>query len=611
MKNIRLILAIITTAAAIVSCSKDNVSQEIEKPSEKEQPSEEKQPSEPGVLTAIVENTKTYLVPDSAEETSYNVVWNNKDRISTLQGSDQGIYITNCEDGSSSATFTYESGAPVSPGTFNAYYPSETVQNGTLVWPERQKYREYAGGPMVSAGNNADADGNAMLKFKHLGGVIRFKLNTTEEFKVKSAMMTATEPLSGTFTVNEGKAEINASSGIVVLDFDNSVTVDDTNTGVFCFSVPEGDYSNLAFYFLGEDGKMVIAKKTSGTLGIKRGVVTKISASGVTPALSTEQGSNCFIFYNGDAPINIKLMGEYHSGTWIPLALGGAASAEVVWESDCTIVDKDVTKTVNPIITSVSYSNGTLNITPTGNGGNAVVAVKDNKGTIIWSYHIWVPSTKIGDITYNSKTFMDRDLGARAIPTTVQNDYQYGGTYYQKGRKDPIPGHSWQGGNYSIKKWYITASSKPDNHMVTTVYSLDTGTPSVENTIQNLLTLYKNPCTDLSWLKDGNKSINDPCPKGYRVPKKESEMPLLPGGNFTHDRIYKNNNGFIALKGYGYTSLNDVINTGSVWCAYVSYWAAEGDFQSRSSNDQSSNSWNLINYNLASAIRCIKETASN
>lgn len=610
MKNIRLILAIITTAAAIVSCSKDNVSQEIEKPSEKEQPSEEKQPSEPGVLTAIVENTKTYLVPDSAEETSYNVVWNNKDRISTLQGSDQGIYITNCEDGSSSAKFTHESGAPVSPGTFDAYYPSETVQNGTLVWPERQKYREYAGGPMVSAGNNADADGNAMLKFKHLGGVIRFKLNTTEEFKVKSAMMTATEPLSGTFTVNEGKAKINASSGIVVLDFDNSVTVDDTNTGVFCFSVPEGKYSNLAFYFLGEDGRMIIAKKTSGTLDITRGVVTRISATGVTPALSTEQGSNCFIFYNGDAPININLMGEYHSGTWIPLALGGAASAEVVWESDCT--DSAKTDDHN-IISSATYSGGKIEVTPTGTAGNAVIAIKNHKGRIIWSYHIWVPSTQIGDdITYNSHKFMDRDLGAKvkADPNNASNgtDKLAGGTLYQNGRKDPLPGFycvNW--GSYSL--WYIYKPADTATKEFKSVFSLNlTDEPSVENTIQNVFVVFNKTCSELSWMRNnGKKSVSDPCPNGYRVPEK-NEIGQWPAGTV------RNNVWSCTLNtpySFGIKLYNNDFWTGSGTNNYIPFWSADGNVQAGNSQGIRPNWLNTTANVLGAAIRCIKETASN
>ena len=614
MKNIRLILAIVASVFVVVSCCKADVIQENEKQSEKEQPSDKEQPSVPGVLTAIVEDTKTYLIPNS-EETSYNVVWNNGDRISTLQDGKQGCYITDCQTGSSSATFAFKSGTGVSEGSFDAYYPSEIVQNGTLVWPEHQNYMEYAGGPMISAENEADDQGNATLKFKHLGGVIRFKLNTTEDFTVKAAMVKANEALSGSFTIEDGKAKITATSGMIVMDFDEGVTVNSTTTGIFCFAVPAGTYSGLAFTFLGTDGRMFTAKlKQENTLTVDRGVVTKIAASGVTPALSTEQGSNCYIFYQGGAPITIDLMGEYNSGTWIPLALCGA-SAEVVWESDCT--DRKVNVAITDIISSAEYSNGRLTIKPTGNTGNAIVAVKNKDNKIIWSYHIWVPSTTVGNITYSSKSFMDRDLGVVTIPPKTYSATipVFGGTLYQYGRKDPIVGCYLSNNASAVNHvWTYKCGSNTyyhaDKSVTADLYDIDRTTqPTVENTIKNVMTLYRYSCSELTWSSSTTKTIFDPCPDGYRVPTSD-EFSALPAIS-TNNKTYYNGE-FICGQFYGIRITNNGYYAGSATNNFWPYWDASGKYQSRGTAG-ATHSWMNNNSDtetskmLAAFIRCIKE----
>ena len=73
--------------------------------------------------------------------------------------------------------------------------------------------------------------------------------------------------------------------------------------------------------------------------------------------------------------------------------------------------------------------------------GNAVIAVKDINGNILWSWHIWVCDDEITAHDHINPAnevvaqIMDRNLGAlNNEPMDVDNR----GMFYQWGRKDPF-----------------------------------------------------------------------------------------------------------------------------------------------------------------------------
>lgn len=91
--------------------------------------------------------------------------------------------------------------------------------------------------------------------------------------------------------------------------------------------------------------------------------------------------------------------------------------------------------------------------------GNAVIAAYDGSGTILWTWHIWMPASRPADIRSGRRTVQDRHLGATQVPTISQTgtglqfvDYKGNtstsneavwstfGFLYQWGRKDPIMG---------------------------------------------------------------------------------------------------------------------------------------------------------------------------
>jgi hypothetical protein len=151
---------------------------------------------------------------------------------------------------------------------------------------------------------------------------------------------------------------------------------------------------------------------------------------------------------------------------------------------------------------------------PINASGNAVVGVMKTSGsmtnTIMWSWHLWVtsynPNTTI--MSYNGRTWMDRNLGAKNYGTGTD---AYG-LYYQWGRKDPFPGGT--NNSKAMPTTYGTATP--------TIYGVGA---DLYMSIQNPNIFYLNGSTgnwlnykdDLLWNNSG-KTIFDPCPSGWCVP---------------------------------------------------------------------------------------------
>ena len=207
-------------------------------------------------------------------------------------------------------------------------------------------------------------------------------------------------------------------------------------------------------------------------------------------------------------------------------SVGTVASAEIIWETENT----ETAPEAGSIIASVSYEEGyvTFSTPETLKAGNALIAVKDAEGTILWSWHIWIPKDAI--VVLDAEAFagakmLDRNLGA-LVATNAEGavDPLSNGLCFQWGRKDPFPGTT----NYAEKPVGATVAGTAWTHhkeLITTEYSIQHPTeyasvPEVDSGVWNS----EDP-QDL-WLKDGKKTIYDPCPVGYRVPDYNSDLPM-------------------------------------------------------------------------------------
>ena len=229
-------------------------------------------------------------------------------------------------------------------------------------------------------------------------------------------------------------------------------------------------------------------------------------------SLSSNGTANCYIVYQS---------GEYSFPTVkgnSSQSVGAVASAAVLWESFGT----NVTPKVGDLIKSVSYKDGyiTYQTADTFKEGNAVIAAKNAKGKILWSWHIWLTDQPQGQKYYNNAgTMMDRNLGATSA---TPGDVGALGLLYQWGRKDPFLGSSSISSRTQAKStitWPSAVSSNSSNGTI--AYATANPTTFITYNSSNYDWYYTGfESTDNTrWTTlESNKSIYDPCPAGWRVP---------------------------------------------------------------------------------------------
>jgi hypothetical protein len=253
--------------------------------------------------------------------------------------------------------------------------------------------------------------------------------------------------------------------------------------------------------------------------------------------------------------------------------------------------------------------------------GNSVVYVKNSKGIIVWSWHIWVtrynpgsianPGTNTTTYSYNNNLWMDRNLGATTTTPATQTTK---GLLYQWGRKDPFPGSSTYNGNaeptlYGEQTAVATKSASDQN---------------LGNTIMNPLTLYRGSYNDwysrfdihndkLWYDATSVKTIYDPCPLGWRVPYYNGKV--SPWGDLSAaSGIWNSGYSWAGTSGIGYypaagqrDAFCTLFDTGS--CGY--YWSASVPSSSLAYSLKISNAevscLSNSDRSAAFSVRCVKE----
>ena len=194
---------------------------------------------------------------------------------------------------------------------------------------------------------------------------------------------------------------------------------------------------------------------------------------------------------------------------------------KLVWQSD-----------KNGLIDSLSLEDGKIYFSSNGKNGNALIAALDEAGNIIWNWHIWFLNEEISNVkTSGGVMVMDRNLGATSLDSESPKSH---GLLYQWGRKDPFPASPVVSGgttstmpvpvyDESGNEVAIVASSRENSENNTLEYAISNPTTVLSNKSQYsecrdwLRKEFSNPA--LWGGKGGEKSLFDPCPAGYRVPK--------------------------------------------------------------------------------------------
>jgi len=202
-------------------------------------------------------------------------------------------------------------------------------------------------------------------------------------------------------------------------------------------------------------------------------------------------------------------------------SVGTPATAAVLWESFGT----STVPNVADLVRNVTLTDGYVNFTATDKKGNALIAVKDDSGNILWSWHIWMTDAPALQVyNNNAGIMMDRNLGATSA---TPGDVRALGLIYQWGRKDPfMSGNSIAFKTSSFQKraastiliWPTANASEHLSGNNTLDYSVKNPTTFILNTSSP----YDWYCTSGIFRNDtlwrSTKTIYDPCPAGYRVP---------------------------------------------------------------------------------------------
>lgn len=223
--------------------------------------------------------------------------------------------------------------------------------------------------------------------------------------------------------------------------------------------------------------------------------------------LSKDGTANCYIVStSGSYKFNATVKGNSLE------SLRPAVSAEVMWESFGT----NIAPETGDIIASVELSSDgyVLFATPEElKDGNALIAIKDAVGTVLWSWHIWVckdfdPEKTASLYANNAGVMMDRNLGALSA---TPGDNLSIGLLYQWGRKDPFMGSS------SLTNTALAAATPafPTPNATTTTIEYTIEHPSEFIAFQSFDWL--NSTNDNRWKEE--KTIYDPCPPGWKVPQ--------------------------------------------------------------------------------------------
>ncbi len=195
------------------------------------------------------------------------------------------------------------------------------------------------------------------------------------------------------------------------------------------------------------------------------------------------------------------------------------------------------------LITNVTYGKAGITFDAGSGHGNAVIAGFDAEENIVWTWHIWLTDDPTAKGHYGATEdyyLMDRNLGATSTTPFDPSSY---GLYYQWGRKDPFVGQRNAGSSTRFQEATafseITAAHVVNgNYAFTTAPNTSVGTTkaaAIDYTMRHPMTFIYNAdgtygkswwnstFTDYEdlWGANAKKSIYDPCPAGYRVPRTE------------------------------------------------------------------------------------------
>ena len=255
-----------------------------------------------------------------------------------------------------------------------------------------------------------------------------------------------------------------------------------------------------------------------------------------------------------------------------------AVGASVVLTDTAGFVIDDVYLTENPLCKFLRFHVSSI---PTL-GGNATIAVKDETGQIMWSWHIWAYPFALSTFTHtnasgNTYNILDVNLGW--VKDSV--DSKKGTSpHYQWGRKDPMlrGDTSASVGSFNVTGCATSVAATIQNPNVFNTWESTNGNWWTNDGTPVIFYNY----WDASQTKTGAadrqivKTVYDPCPVGFHIPCGATFTGFSTSNGGTWDNGYTLDNNFFQAAGNRYreNGVFDLVGSIGIYWPAASYSAA-------------------------------------
>lgn len=344
-------------------------------------------------------------------------------------------------------------------------------------------------------GNNEETVGYGSLTAKITDGAKMYAQAKGNELKVISGKLVA----DGS-TLNH----ICLSGDVVLLDGFLMTLFKDGEAVKTLYHVEECTSGRDVFTSLGDITSKLIDYKSPAADSHVSSIPTANAKN-----LCANETANCYVVYQPGIYSFKAVKGNSSED------LPSIGSVEVLWETWGT--DEAVTK--NSVVSAVDFEKDQIyfQVAEDFHPGNAVIAVRNDMGVIMWSWHIWIPETPITEDLYHLSNYltMDRNLGALVAASVNGAEPKSAGLFYQWGRKDPFVGV----GSFSTGDAAKVAGEER---------SLFGGQLTMAKAIKNPTAFgdYEGNWNPISYedLWASKKTKYDPCPPGYKVPYRSQNV---------------------------------------------------------------------------------------
>ena len=417
------------------------------------------------------------------------ILWSAHEKISILSGGGNYPFQGDNDVAVSSTSFTGE--GPADLGSYIALYPynlsatySEGYVSTTLSSFQLGKAGSFADGYLVTAD---DATGNS-ISFNHMCSGLRFIVNR-DDIKAVTIRGNSGEKIAGDFRFRFASEDTPVAEAgteeCVTLRPSSGSTFE---AGKYYYIIVLPTVFSKGFTLTADNGSQVGELRFNSSVTFSAGLFKNITGNlnermtWTTPSSQVYYGyANSFCLRPGKT-ISFDVNPRKIYGTWQRSGLPASASvpdeAVVLWGCGS--------------ISSVSVNDGQLTVTASETPGSALVAIKKDE-TILWSYLIWVTESAPAETTLPGGAVLQSTLG--------------GNCYFQWGRKDPLLDGCTYVGNQG------------DNGLIYSIQHPDKFIGGGSNTSDWFTNNTEHPDNYLWGGSSGRKTVWDPCPAGWRVPK--------------------------------------------------------------------------------------------